>query len=300
MTSLPNPFTVLLDTIQKKLAFSRTFIGISVDEKGQMTVLKDEATGKFIWYRSCASLHTEFVSRLQSDPTKYKGCDLYAVNGESYVNNKLLISLYNTTNIKVSPEVFAVFNAIELDFHKNANIGMFMPLKFNLDKLYAKIKDDPSQLFAAAIRAKDLVFNESKPCVSCGVLCHVPDLSDEPNISAAALKEILNMTEDNKNFCFECGRTIMVNMAKHKMTDCTDLQKISTVKDLVMELESCELSDLKFDFDKAQTTMKSLMSCVSKTRMTVVNNSKVTEQKLHTPVKPTNLTKPSDISPWMN
>jgi hypothetical protein len=237
---------------------------------------------------------------LQSDPAAYAGCDLYAVNGENYVNNKLLINLYDSTNVKVSHEVFAVFSAVELDFHKKANIGMFMPLKFNLDKLYAKIKDDPSRLFEATIRVKDLVFNESKPCVSCGVLCHVPDLSDEPNISAAALKEILKMTEEDKNFCFECGRTMMINMAKHKMTACADLQKINTVKDLVVELESCDLSDSKFDFDKAQRTMKSLMSCVSKTHMTVVDNSKVTEQKLHAPVKPTNLTKPSDISPWMN
>jgi len=84
------------------------------------------------------------------------------------------------------------------------------------------------------------------------------------------------------------------------MADCTDLQKINKVKNLVIELEKCVLSGSNFEFEKTQNIMKELMSCISKSRMTVVNNNQVTEQKNNAAATPTKLTKPEEISPWMN
>jgi hypothetical protein len=300
MTPPPNPFTDLLDKIQKRLAHQRTFIGVVVDQKGYMSIIKDATTRKLIWFSSCAALHTEFVHLAQSKPGQFQGCDFYAISGENYAGNKLLLNLYDDAKIKASEEVFVVFNAVELNFHKQANIGMFMPLQFNLDRLYEKITKDPSLLFEATMRAKDLVFEESKPCTSCGVLCHVPDMSTQPNITAAAVKEILNITAENRHFCFSCGRVMMINMAKYKMIACTDMHKINRVASLVRELESCELTNSNFDFDKAQSTMKDLMSCISKTRMTVVNNDHVAEHKIGS-VKEDNIaTQSKDIPNWLN
>jgi hypothetical protein len=300
MTPPPNPFTELLDKIHKKLAHARTFIGVTVDHKGYMSIIRDATTCKLLWYPSCAALHTEFVQRTQSNPSQYQGCDFYAISGENYIGNKLLLNLYDGTKMKVSNELFVVFNAIELNFHKQANIGMFMPLQFNLDRLYEKITKDPSLLFEATLRAKDLVLEESKPCTSCGVLCHVPDLSAQPNMSAAALKEILNITSENRHFCFSCGRVMMINMAKYKMVACTDMHKINKVASLVRDLESCELTNSNFDFEKAQSTMKELMSCISKTRMTVVNNDHVEQHKVGAVKEDSIATQPKDIPHWLN
>jgi hypothetical protein len=298
MTPPNNPFAVLLSSIQKKLAPSRTFIGVIVDKKGFISILKDETTRKFIWYSSCATLYSEFINRMQNN--QYKECTFYAISATNYASNKLLINLYDGASIKVTPEEFVVFDAIELNFHKKASIGMFMPLKFNLDALYEKIKNDPSRLFEASVKAKDLVFSESKPCTSCGVVCHVPDITTQPGISNSAIKDILNVTSENRYFCFECGRAMLISAAKHKMADCTDLQKINKVKNLVIELEKCVLSGSNFEFEKTQNIMKELLSCISKSRMTVVNNNQVTEQKNNAAATPTKLTKPEEISPWMN
>lgn len=265
-----------------------------------MTILKDEATGKFIWYASCALLHAEFINRMQKDPATYSGCDFYAISGDNYIKNKLLINLYQNKTFKVAPEMLLVLNVIELNFHINYNIGMFVPTQFNLDKLYEKVKSDPSKLFEAALLVKDIVFNKSNPCTSCGVLCFMPDMKQHPNMTSSALKHIEHIKEDNKQFCFDCGRAVMINLAKYKMTGCTDMSKINTIKNMVIELESLDLNNPKFDFDKAQQSMKNFMSFIGKAKMIVVENDNVNVQKLDSNKAVPNLTKTTDIKPWMN
>lgn len=282
------------------MAHATTFIGVCITTKRHMKIIKDEATGKFAWYASCAALHTEFMKRMQADPSKYKGCDFYAISGLNYLNNKLMINAAESAKITISAEALVVLNAVELNFHKKASIGMFMPIQFNLEKVYDKIKNDPSQLFAAASRAKDLIFNESKPCTSCGTLCHVPDMSDHPEMSSAMLKDIMDITSDNKHFCFNCGRTIMINMAKHKMEACSDFVKINKVTELVVEFEKFDLSNTNFDFDRAQHVMRELMHCISKTNVTVVKNDKVIREEDSGKPNKTKLTKPQDIPNWLN
>ena len=299
-SSTQNPLNILLDKIYDQLVFTRTFIGVCLNKKGQMTILKDEATGKFTWYASCALIHAEFVNRMQKDPATYSGCDFYALNGENYMKNKLLINLYENKSLSVTPEMLIVLNGVELNFHKKSSIGMFMPTKLNLDKLYEKIKSDPSKLFEATLLAKDIVFQESEPCTSCGVMCFVPDMERHPNASPAAIKHIENVKDENKQFCFDCGRSVMINLAKYKMAGCTDLNKINTVRNMIIELEKLDLNNPKFDFDKAQNVMKTLMSHVSKASMIVVENDNVSIHKVDDNKPAYNLTKTTEVAPWMN
>jgi hypothetical protein len=298
-----NPFSALLDKLNHKLGHVRTFIGVYVNSKGEMKILRDATTGKFAWHPSCASLHTEFLKRLHNHDAEYEKCNFYAIAGMSYINNQLLINGYEKTKVKVTSEMLMVFNAIALNFHKNASIGMFMPIEYNLNKLYEKIKNDPSSLFSALTRAKELVLTQTKPCTSCSTLCHVPDLNDHSDsLPPEALEEIENIKESDKHFCFSCGKTLMINMAKHKMIACADLNKIKRVQSLVVELEQCDLNSLNFDFNKAQSVMQELMANVSKTNMTVVNNDKVMRKEKLAPTNPeaNKSDSPSTPPPWMN
>jgi len=296
-----NPFNTLLDKLNHKLGHLRTFIGIYVNAQGEMKILRDSATGKFAWYTSCASLHTEFLKHLHNREPEYENCDFYAIAGMSYINNQLLINGYERTKVKVSYEMLLVFNAIELNFHKKASIGMFMPIEYNLNALYDKIKKDPSLMFEALTRAKQLVFTETKPCTSCSTICHVPELEGHPSLSSDAIKEIEYITEDNKYFCFSCGKTLMINMAKHKMIACSDLNKIKQVQSLVVEFDQLDFNNCNFDFNKAQKIMKDLMAHVSKSRMTVVDKDKVSREDNFSPSDISAIKlEPKDVPPWMN
>jgi len=273
---------------------------VCLNKKGQMTILKDAATGKFIWYSSCALLHAEFVNRMMKDPAAYSDCDFYAISGKSYINNKLLINLYESKSLKVTNEMLIVLNVVELNFHNKFTIGMFMPSKFNLDNLYEKIKSDPSELFEAATIAKNIVYLESAPCTSCGVLCHTTDMERHPNASAAAIKYIENVKEENKQFCFDCGKNVLITLAKYKTDRCTDLSKINLVSNMIIELNKFDMNNLNFDFDKVQNIMKNLMSLLGKSSMIVLEKDNVSMSQLEVNKSANNVTKPDSIEPWMN
>lgn len=300
---LENPFNELLSRIRSGLANQYKFLGVYLNRHGQLQIIKD-ANGKIVWYSSCALLYAEFLKRLVSDPKEYSKCEFYAINGKLYQHDKLLINLYvNQAVSGISRDMMLVFDAVHLNFHKKSSIGLFMPIQFNLDKINEKVHKDPSFLFEAAKRAKDLVFNETKPCTSCGELCHVPDVEDIPDITESQLTAINKMTEGNKIFCFDCGRIFMTKTAAYKIEGCTDFNKVNTVKSLSAEIIKMDFRNSSFDFDKAQNLLKDLMAHISnKISMTAVDNDKVTSatSNQNKPKVNFNLPANENIKPWMN
>lgn len=300
---LENPFKDLLARLKSNFAYQYKFMGVSLNKHGQMQILRN-ANGKIAWYDSCALLHAEFLKILRTKPEVYEDCAFFAINGKNYQHDKLLINLYQNKDVSgISRDMLIVFDAIPLNFHKKANLGMFMPIQFNLDRINEKVHKDPSFLFEAAKRAKDLVFNETKPCTSCGTLCHVPDVEDIPNITNAQMKDINKMTEGNKIFCFDCGRIFMTRTAEYKISGCAEVHKVNAVKALSAEINKMDFLNPSFDFTKAQNLLKDLMGHISKkTNMTAVDNDKVTSafsgqsKPASTPIAPAN----ENIKPWMN
>lgn len=278
-------------------------MGVSLDSKGRMQILRD-ANGKIAWYNSCALLHAEFLKLLLSKPTDYANCDFFAINGKNYQHDKLLISLYENKDVSgITRDMLIVFDAVSLDFHKKANIGMFMPIQFNLDRLYEKVKKDPTFLFDAAKRAKDLVLNETKSCTSCGTLCHVPDVEDIPHITAAQMAEVKRMSEGNRLFCFDCGRIFMTNTAEYKISDCTEAHKVNAVKALSSEISKMDFYNPSFDFNKAQNLLKDMMTHISKkSSITSVDNDKVSTATNDQSKPKVNFINPANTNskPWLN
>lgn len=297
-----NPFQTLLEKIQSALAHKHTFVGLYVNKKGHIKFIKD-ANGKLTLYATAALLHEEFMKKLVKDPDEFKGCTFFALSGYNYINNKLIVNLYESTKTKVTENMLTPLNVMELNFHRKAGMAMFMPLQFNLDRLYSNMQKDPSKLFEAAARAKDLIFNESKPCASCGTLCHVPDIADRDDITHNQIKEIIDITSDNKYFCLDCGRKFITSSSEYRLTGCTDFNKIKTVNSLISQLNGLSFTDPAIDFDKAQNLMKDLVSHLSKTKMhmTSLNGDKITSQFTDEKSEPTqSLTQPSQTSPWLN
>jgi hypothetical protein len=296
-----NPFTSLLDKIQDGLEHERTFIGVYLNTKGQMKILKDETTGKFVWYSSAALLHAEFLKRLTAKPEEYSNCLFYAIKGTSYANNKLLINFYEKLKTQVTHEMLLVFNSVPLEFHKKSYLGMFMPLELNLSRLYEKVKKDPSLLFEAAKRAKHLVFDESKPCTSCGVLCHIPDMKDS-KIAKSVRDEVSDLANGHNHYCFDCGKLFIASTVKHAMLSCNDVSKINAVTALLTEVAKLDLNNPSFDFTKAQNILSDLMSYVGTANMFVVdgNDVKQVKSKASSQKPIVGLTKPTEIPNWMN
>jgi len=295
-----NPFTSLLDKIQDGLEHERTFIGVYLTTKGQMKILKDETTGKFVWYPSAALLHAEFLKRLMAKPDEYNNCVFYAINGRSYMNNKLLINLYEKLKTQVSHEMLLVFNPVPLEFHKKSYLGMFMPLEINLSRVYEKVKKDPSLLFEAAKHAKHLVFNESKPCTSCGTLCHIPNMKDS-EIAKSVRDEVDDLTNGKNHYCFNCGKLFIASTVKHVMLSCSDAVKVNATNVLLTEVAKLDLNNPSFDFTKAQNILSDLMSYVGTASMLVVDGNDVKQVKSKaSSQKHVGLTKPTEIPNWMN
>ena len=299
-----NPFNMLLDKFQNSQEQANIFIGVYLNKSGHIRIMRDSA-GKLIWYKSVAILHAEFLRCMTTNPQEFQACDFYAISGPRYTGDKLLLNLYETAKIKVTSTMLLIFNAVELDFHRKASVGMYMPLQFNLDNLYAKVQKDPSVLFEVAARAKHLIFNESKPCVSCGILCHVPDITGHPGVSSLAHKELMRIEEENKNFCFDCGKTLIANTAKYKMLSCSDFNKVNTVTALVADIEKLSAFDTPFDFDKAQNILREIMQHISKSSMLILDGDTVIRQEkpksdVLMNIKNAAVTKPSEIPPYMN
>lgn len=297
-----NPFQTIIDKLRTKLVHEHTFIGIYVNKKKRMKILRDPATGKFVWYSSCSELYGAFINYLSSNTVEFKGCDFYAINASEYINNKLLINLYTSADVAVTHETLLPFRPVSLDFHRKASIAMYMPIKRNLDNFYEKVKEDPSCLFEIAQKAKDLVFNESKPCVSCGTVCHVPDVSHNDELSSEARTELMRLSEENRDFCFACGKDIVTSVANFKMKDCGDMHKVNTVNALIAEANTLDLTANDFDFDKAQNVIRQLMGHIAKTRMTIVSDDNIIREELNEsqPIKEADITKSSQLPPWMN
>jgi len=301
MTPPPNPFKSLVDKIKNVTAQNTTFIGVYVNKKGHIKIIRD-AAGKLAWYDTAALLYKEFIKRSISDPKEFANCKLYAVNSRNYINNKLVINLYESAKVKVNEAMLMPINALELHFHKRTSLAIFMPLQINLDNLFNGMKNDPSKMFEAAARAKDLIFNESKACSSCGTLCHVPDMEEQPGITDKQLKEIINVTADGRYFCFDCGRNFITSAAEYKLNGCTDFNKIKTVNSLISQINGLAFTDPEIDFDKAKNLMKDIVSHVSdkKLNMTAVSGSTITSQTTEKPAAGHNVTPPSNTSPWLN
>lgn len=267
-----------------------------------MKLLKDTSTGKFIWHPSCTELYKVFLNNVYSNPAEFEGCRFYAVNAREYMENKLLINLYAQADVKVSSEMLLPFKMVSLDFHVRASIAMYMPIKRNLDHLYEEVQKNPSRLFEIAQKAKDLVFNESKPCISCGTVCHMPDVSDHTELSKEARSELMRLSEENRDFCFACGKEIVMRVADFKMRSCSDMVKVNTISALCHELDNIDLNDVNFNFDKAQKLIRHLMGHITKSSMTVVAGDDVIreESNKNQPIKESDITKPSQLPPWLN
>lgn len=294
-----NMFDVLLEKINGVLSVSRTFIGVYVNKKGKFKVLKDPQTGKFSWFASCALIHNEFMNKLIANDPEFKDCRFYAISGVNYINHRLMLHGYENVDVKITRDMLLIFNAVSLEFHKKANLGLFMPVSEHLNKLNEKIQSDPSSLFMAAAKAKKLVMEESKPCCSCGTLCHVPELSQHEKIAVKHVKEIFELVEEGKLFCFACGIKFMVSTAKYKTMGWTDMAKAKAMNELINKCEQLDANQPNFDFDAAQKTVKEMMSYIASTTMTVLDGDEIKSEK--TP-KQNIIPKTSGQTPppWMN
>jgi hypothetical protein len=296
-----NPFQEFLNKFQQNSKAANSFIGISLSRSGRMKILRD-SNGKFIWHSSSSELYAAFLNLATTNPKAYKNCSFYAIHTAGYINNKLMINAYEMEKISVTPEMLLVFRAQELDFHTNSRIGLFMPLNFNLHKMHAAVHKEPHRLFELAEKAKNLIFHESKPCVSCGTVCHVPDMSEHPSLTNAALQELSDIAEDKRQFCFNCGKSIIANAAKYSLVSCGDMNKVNTVNSLLAEIASVDMNDMNFDFDKVQRVLMQLLQNVGNSAMTIVDGKSVVNQP-PTQVKPMqakDITNPENINPWLN
>lgn len=293
-----NIFESLISSLKSVLVHSRTFIGVYINRKGKLKVLKDEH-GKFIWFGSCALIHNEFMSKLTTNDPEFNNCDFYAISASNYIHHRLLFHGYEAADVRVTPEMMLVFHAVALEFHRKASLGLFLPVSVNLNKLHEKVQGDVSSLFLAVTKAKKLVMEETKPCCSCGTLCHVPDMAAHDKLTSEQLKEILGLVEEDKLFCFECGVKFMSGTAKYKAASLTDMAKAQHVQQLINKCDSMDVNQLNFDYDAAQNILKELMSCIASVKMTVVDGDDVKSVKI-----PKNITLPNKPNiptpPWMN
>lgn len=296
---MQNLFDSLLKKISSELANSHTFIGVYTDKKGKFRILKDEQTGKYKWYSSCALIHSEFMNKLAANDPAFKGCTFYAISGVDYVDHRLTIHGYENTEAEVSHEMMLVLRPVLLEFHKKAALGLFMPVSTVLNTLTEKIKNDPSALFLVASKAKQLILEETKPCCSCGTICHIPELSDHKNITTDQMKELLYMFEKQKLFCFGCGIKFMAGTARYKIAGWTDMAKVQAMNALITKCESMDINQPNFDYDAAQNALKDMMSHITATKLTVVNGDEIKSEKI---TKKDILPKQSGQNPppWMN
>ena len=294
-----NIFEGLLSRLKSALIHTRTFIGVYINKKGKLKVLKDKQTGKFIWFDSCALIHNEFMSKLSAADPEFKNCEFYAISASNYIHHRLLLHGYEAADVRVTPDMMLVFHAVVLEFHRKASLGLFMPISANLNKLHEKIQGDPSSIFVAAAKAKKLVMEETKPCCSCGTLCHVPDMAKDDKLTSGQLKEILSLVEEDKLFCFGCGVKFMSGTAKYKTAGLTDMAKAQHVQQLINKCDSMDTEQANFDYDAAQNILKELMSCIASVKMTVVDGDEVKSVNI-----PKNITPPSKPNiptpPWLN
>lgn len=292
-----NIFEGLLSSLKYTSIHTRTFIGVYINKKGKLKVLKDKQTGKFIWFGSCALVHNEFMSKLSAADPEFNNCEFYAISASNYIHHRLMLHSYEATDVRVTPEMILVFPAVALEFHKKASLSLFMPISANLNELHEKVQGDPSSMFMAITQAKKLLTEETRLCCSCGTLCHVPDLVKNANLTSGQLKEILSLVEEDRLFCFGCGVKFMSGTAKYKIAGLTDMAKAQYVQQLINKCDSMDTEQANFDYDAAQNILKELMSCIASVKMTVVNGDEVKSVNI-----PKNITPPSNPNiptpPW--
>lgn len=294
-----NIFENLLSRLKSTLIHGCTFIGVYIDKKGKLKVLKDKQTGKFSWFDSCALIHNLFMSKLAADDPEFKNCEFYAISGANYIQHRLMLHGYEAADVRVTSDMMLVFHAVLLNFHRKSSLGLFMPISINLNKLHDKVQGDPSTLFVAAAKAKKLVMEETKPCCSCGTLCHVPDMGNNDKLTTGQMNEILALVDEDKFFCFGCGVKFMAGTAKYKTAGLTDMAKAQHVQQLINKCDSMDTEQANFDYDAAQNILKELMACITSSKMTVVDGDEVKSVKI-----PKNITPPvkpnTPTPPWMN
>jgi hypothetical protein len=288
----------LLSSLKSGLIHTHTFVGVYINKKGKLKVLKDK-TGKFIWFGSCALIHNEFMSKLSADDPEFKNCDFYAISGSNYIQHRLMFHGYEAADVCVTPEMMLVLRAVVLEFHRKANLGLFLPILVYLNKLYAQIQDDPSSFFTSISKAKQLVMEETETCCSCGTLCHVPDITKHGKLTNDQMRGILDLVEKDKLFCFDCGVKFIIGTAKYKTVCLSDTAKAHDVQQLIKKCDSIDITQPNFDYEAAQNILKELMSFVSSSKMTVVDGDKVKSVKILN-----NTTPPSapitQTPPWMS
>lgn len=287
-----NIFQGLIDQLEATLKSTRMFMGAYTNKKGKFKILKD-TNGKPIWYATGALIYNEFMAKLSAKDPEFQSCSFYAISGSNYIHHRLMIHGYEAVDVRVTPDMMYVLHAIPLEFHKKVGLGLFVPVTANLDKLHALTQKDPTMIFHALNKAKKLVLEETKPCCSCGTLCHVPDLSENKNLSDTQKEDIISLVEDNKVFCFDCGIKFISSTAKYKAESFTDTAEVQQMNQLIAKCESMDLSKPDFDYNAAQGILQDLMSRLSSVKMTVVDGADVKSVKLSKKVV-------NKISPWLN
>lgn len=293
-------FDQLLKEIKNVFGYRHTFIGVYVNKRGKFKIMKDAQTGKFAWYSSCAILYSEFVNKLLAKDPEFQNCDFYAISGTEYIHHRLIIHGYEDSGVKVTPELLLVIKAMPLEFHNKANVGLFMPISVHLNTLNAKVDKDPGAFLNVVLKAKQLILEETESCTSCGMPCHVPDMSKDEKLSGEHLKAIHSVVKDDKIFCFGCGIKFMANAAKVKVTEFKDAAKVQYVQQLISKCELLDITQPNFDFDAATNILKDLMSHTAKTKMTALLGDKVTSEKLVAKDIKTSNSDATQPPPWMN
>lgn len=295
-----NIFDQLLKEMKNVFGYSHTFIGVYVNKRGKFKIIKNAQTGKFVWYSSCALLYSEFINKLLAKDPEFQNCDFYAISGSDYINHRLTIHGYEDSDIKVTPELLLVIKAIPLEFHNKAKVGLFMPISVHLAELSSKLDKDPSTFFKAVVKAKKIILEETQPCSSCGMLCHIPDIAKNEKLSSGQLKDILSIVDDDKFFCFGCGVKFISNAAKVKAAAFTDAAKVQHVQQLISKCDLLDITQPNFDFDAATNILKDLMSHISTAKMTSLLGDKFTSEKLTAKEIKTSNSAATQPPPWMN